>query len=252
MGKMLQANQDEPSASQGRDTVANGSGEAIRVIVADDDSPARSDAASLRVLVADDHPLMLAGIRRALDRSESVEVVGEARSGPELLGMIERRRPGVVLMDLKMPGVEGCDCVARICEKWPGVKVVILSASDDRPTIDAALNAGATAYIVKSVDPPDVVSVLRQTCESTTVFHAPRRLVGRASAEELCGPVLTGRERTILTAVAAGMTTAAISQDLWVSEHTVKFHLTNIYRKLGIRNRAAAVRYALENGLVTV
>ncbi|HUE25385.1 MAG TPA: response regulator transcription factor [Solirubrobacteraceae bacterium] len=205
---------------------------------------------ALRVLVADDHPLMLAGIRRALDRSESVEVVGEARSGPELLGMIERRQPEVVLMDLRMPGVAGSDCVERICSDWPTVKVVVLSACDDRASIDGALDAGASAYIVKSAEPTDIASVLRQTRESTTVFHAPRRLVGRAAPEEPAGPELTERERTILTAVAEGQTTAAISQSLWVSEHTVKFHLTNIYRKLGVPNRAGAVRYALGNGLV--
>jgi DNA-binding NarL/FixJ family response regulator len=196
---------------------------------------------------------MLAGIRRALERGENLEVVGEARSGPELLDMIERRRPGLVLMDLRMPGIRGSECVEAIHDRWPEVKVVVLSACDDRPSIDGALAAGASAYIVKSVYPPDIASVLRQTWGSGTVFHAltsHRPVLGLVAAEEPRGPVLTEREQTILSAVAAGMTTTAISERFWVSEHTVKFHLTNIYRKLGVSNRAGAVRYALENGIV--
>jgi DNA-binding NarL/FixJ family response regulator len=210
-------------------------------------------AASLRVLIADDHPLMLAGIRRALERAESIDVVGEARSGRELLDMIQRRRPRMVLMDLRMPGISGCECIEQIREQWPEIKVVVLSASDDRRTIESALAAGASAYIVKSVNPFDIASVLRQASGNGTVFHAiasGRPIAADAATAEVQGPVLTERERTILSSAASGMTTAAISESLWVSEHTVKFHLTNIYRKLGVQNRAGAVRYALESGIV--
>ncbi len=210
------------------------------------------ESASLRVLIADDHPLMLAGIRRALERAEGIEVAGEARTGPELLEMIERRRPDVVLMDLRMPGVSGSECIERVRERWPEIRIVVLSACDDRPSIDSALAAGASAYIVKSVNPSDVASALRQAWGVGTIFHSvtsPRPVLGTPAPAEPEGPTLTERERTILTSVAEGMTTAAISESLWVSEHTVKFHLTNIYRKLGVTNRAAAVRYALENNV---
>jgi DNA-binding NarL/FixJ family response regulator len=204
----------------------------------------------LSVLIADEHPLMLEGIRRVLERAEYIEVVGEARSGPELLQLIERRRPALVLMDLRMPGFTGIECIERIRQTWPDVKVVVLSAYDDRSSIEAALGAGASAFIVKNVDPTDIAPVLRQIAGSRTVFHAtfrPQPIVGRPTAAESDAPALTERERAILNAVAAGMTTAAISTELWVSEHTVKFHLTNIYRKLGVQNRASAVRWALED-----
>jgi DNA-binding NarL/FixJ family response regulator len=210
-------------------------------------------AAPMRVLIADDHPLMLAGIRRALERNEDIEIVGEARSAPELLGLIERRRPGLVLMDLRMPGASGTECIEEIRSSWPDVKVVVLSACDDRTSINGALSSGASAFVVKSVAPTDIASVLRQISGSGTVFHAspsPRPVVGQVADPQPENPVLTERERSILHAVAAGMTTAAISSQLWVSEHTVKFHLTNIYRKLGVQNRAGAVRFALENGLL--
>jgi DNA-binding NarL/FixJ family response regulator len=207
--------------------------------------------ASLKVLIADDHPLMLHGIRRALDGSEGIEVVGEARSGEELLALVERRKPDLVLLDLHMPGMGGIDCIGEIRRGWPEVKAVVISASDDRSSIDAALLAGASAYILKSVSPVDIPSVLRQA-STGAVYHVPATASPRSSAPPVAtGPELTPRERTILTAVADGLTTKAISRDLWLSEHTVKFHLTNIYRKLGVSNRSAAVRYAFENDLTS-
>jgi DNA-binding NarL/FixJ family response regulator len=207
-------------------------------------------SASIRVLIADDHPLMIMGVRRALERGADIEVVGEAHSGSEVMQLIERRRPTMVLLDMRMPGISGAECIERIRTTWPDVKVVVLSACDDRASIDEALGAGAAAYIIKSVDSADIASVLRQAA-SGSVFHARSRTRPRADApQEHAAPILTDRERAILESVAAGLTTAAISRDLWVSEHTVKFHLTNIYRKLGVVNRAAAVRYAVDNDLV--
>jgi DNA-binding NarL/FixJ family response regulator len=204
----------------------------------------------VKVLLADDHPLIIAGIRRALEDNEDIEIVGEAQSGSEVMPLVERRRPHVVLMDLRMPGLPVLECIERIAQNWPEIKTVVLSACDDQPSIDAALNAGAAAYVVKSVKPIDIGSLLRQACMGA-VFHpgsASRRADPHAPAPTE-GPLLTEREQTILDAVASGLTTAAISQRLWVSQHTVKFHLTNIYRKLGVENRASAIRYALEHGL---
>jgi DNA-binding NarL/FixJ family response regulator len=204
----------------------------------------------IKILLADDHPLIIAGIRRTLDHVDDMDVVGEARSGDELLQLVERRRPDIVLMDFKMPGLHGVEMIERIRTAWPEVKVVVLSASDDRPTIDAALLAGASAYVLKSAHTVDIASVLRQA-SSGAVFHAPAAAPTRPGAPDApAAPPLTDRERSILSAVASGMTTSAISRDLWISEHTIKFHLTNIYRKLGVVNRAGAVRYALENGIV--
>jgi DNA-binding NarL/FixJ family response regulator len=209
--------------------------------------------APIKVLLADDHPLMLVGIRRMLESYEDIEVVGQASSGPELMALIERRCPDLVLMDLRMPGCEGVQAVAEITETWPNVRVIVLSACDGRGEVDAALLAGACSYIVKSARTVDIASVVRQT-SGGGVYHAPAtlRLVGGAHHEEHsepAGPVLTDRESTILAAVAHGLTTKRISTDLWVSEHTIKFHLTNIYRKLGVANRTGAVRYAIEHGL---
>lgn len=205
---------------------------------------------SLQVLIADDHPLMLRGIRRTLETSEDIDVIGEARSGEQLLALVERRRPSLVLLDLHMPGLHGLDCLTELKRRWPEVTIVVISASEDLGSIDAALTAGASAYILKSVSPVDIASVLRQAA-SGAVFHVPSTPPNSCNKTPAAtGPDLTPRETTILRAVADGLTTKAISRDLWLSEHTVKFHLTNIYRKLGVSNRSGAVRYALENGLV--
>ena len=206
---------------------------------------------ALKVLLADDHPLILQGLRRTLEGRDDIQVVGEARSGAEVLALTERRQPDVVLLDLRMPDGDGVETIREIRRTWPEIKTVILSACDDRPSIDAALNAGANAYIIKSVNAVDLPAVLHQVSGGGAIFHAPAPS-SASSAEQADDdvPGLTERELTILTAVARGLTTKAISSELWLSEHTVKFHLTNIYRKLGVANRSGAVRQAYERGLV--
>jgi DNA-binding NarL/FixJ family response regulator len=206
-------------------------------------------AERIKVLIADDHPLIIAGIRRTIENVDDMEVVGEARSVRELMRLIGRRRPDLVLMDLKMPGVVGVEAILHIRQRWPKIKTVVLSACDDRSTIEQALHAGASAYVLKSAQTVDIASVLRKT-SGGAVFHAPAGPPAASGTPD--GPLipaLTGRERSILSAVASGLTTSAISRELWISEHTIKFHLTNIYRKLGVANRAGAVRYAMENGI---
>jgi DNA-binding NarL/FixJ family response regulator len=211
------------------------------------------------VLIADDHPLVLVAVRMMLEASEEIEVAGEARSGPEVLALVQRRNPDVVLLDLRMPGVEGGSLIAQLRGEHPAVKVVVLSASDDAASVRQALDAGACAYVLKSTKPVDIVSVLREVGGGQTVFRPSTGVLAASAPLPANGaqqdPVaeagLTERERTILTAVARGSTTKAISAELWVSEHTVKFHLTNIYRKLGVANRSGAVRFAVEHGLTS-
>jgi DNA-binding NarL/FixJ family response regulator len=200
----------------------------------------------LKVLVADDHPLILQGLRRTLEACEDIDVVGEARTGDEVVPLVQRRRPDVVLLDMRMPGLPSADCIRQIKESQPQIKTIVLSASEDRPTIDSAIHAGASAYVLKSVSALDIPSLVRQVAAGYTLFHTPQDEEAQADGE---GPELTAREATILAAVADGKTTKAISAELWVTEHTVKFHLTNIYRKLGVSNRSGAVRYAFEHGL---
>ena len=201
----------------------------------------------LRILIADDHQLMLDGIRRALEPCEDFEIVGEAHSGSEVLPVIGRTDPDVVLLDMRMPGMDGLTCLERIRERYPRIKVVVLSVFREPEHIEAALKRGASGYIVKSVNPLDLPAALRQAFEGT-VYHA----LGVSAEDQPArarGTGLTDRELGILKAVARGLSNQAIGKELWVTEQTVKFHLTNIYRKLGVANRTEAARYAFEHDL---
>ena len=202
----------------------------------------------MRVLIADDHRLILEGIRRALENVEGIEIVAEAHTGSQVLPLVGRTSPDVVLLDMRMPQMNGLACLDLIRKRHPDVKVVILSVFSDAEHIQAALKRGASGYIVKTVNPLDLGAALRQAVEGT-VYHA----VGLQDADNDAGARaagLTEREIAILKGVARGLSNQAIGKELWVTEQTVKFHLTNIYRKLEVSNRTEAARYAYEHGLV--
>jgi DNA-binding NarL/FixJ family response regulator len=215
--------------------------------VSENDDQVRLHPRRRKVLVVDDHPLVVEGIRRALEASDDFEVVGEVHNGTQVLSMIKTTSPDIVLLDLRLPGMDGLTCMTRIQQHHPGIKVVVMSVFFDREHIDAALQRGACSYIVKSINPADLPSALRQAADET-VFHAlglPQEEHG--SPGKAAG--LTERETAILNGVARGLSNQAIGKELWVTEQTVKFHLTNIYRKLGVANRTEAARYAYQHGL---
>jgi DNA-binding NarL/FixJ family response regulator len=200
----------------------------------------------MRVVIADDHKLIVDGIKRALEESSDFEVVGEASSGSQVLPLVARTQPDLVLLDLRMPGADGLTCLTRIRSQYPDIKVVILSVSTDENVIQTVLKRGASAYIVKSISPIDLPSALRQAMEGTV--YSAIGLPDRDSPARAAG--LTERETSILAALARGLSNEAIGKELWVAEQTVKFHLTNIYRKLGVSNRTEAARLAYQQGLV--
>jgi DNA-binding NarL/FixJ family response regulator len=202
---------------------------------------------NLRVCIADDHLLMLHGVRDALLQAGDIDVVGLARSGVEVIPLVEATTPDLVLLDHRMPGVDGVTCLREIKRRWPQIQVVMLSASEDPQHIEEALSAGASAYIGKRINPGDLASALRQV-----VAGVVYQRTGVAPAERLAGdsPGLTMREQAILEAMAEGLSTKVISRELCISEKTVKFHLTNVYRKLGVHNRTGAMRYAYEHDLI--
>jgi len=202
---------------------------------------------ALRVLLADDHKLVLEAVSHALEKDDGFTVVATADSGAKVADLVARHRPDIVLMDLRMPDVDGLQALDQIRARDKSVKVVMLSASNSPAEIQSALSRGANGFILKSVNPIDLPSALRQIHEGT-VFHAG--VAGGApvaSAADTAG--LTDREVTLVRALARGLSNKQISQELWITEQTVKFHLSNIYRKLDVSNRTGAVRWAHEHGL---
>jgi DNA-binding NarL/FixJ family response regulator len=199
---------------------------------------------AIRVLLADDHRLILEALERTFAEVEGIEIVGTANDGRQVVPLITRTNPDLVLLDMRMPDMDGLTCLERIRKQHPRVKVVMLSAFDDSDRIRAALKRGASAYIVKTVNPLDLPAALRQVVQPTIYFAAPAEEENPAAAAGL-----TERETAMLRALARGLSNAAISREFWVTEQTVKFHLTNIYRKLGVKNRTEATRYAYQHGL---
>jgi DNA-binding NarL/FixJ family response regulator len=199
-------------------------------------------------LIADDHRLMVEGTKQALERAGGFDVVGEAVNGGQVLPLVRRLQPDLVLLDLRMPQMDGLTCLTKIRKEFPDMKVAMLSVSQDPELIQTALKRGANAYIVKSIDPDDLAGALRQALEGNVFTTAGITEDPGERAAKDAG--LTERELGIIRAVARGLSNEAISKELWVAEQTVKFHLTNIYRKLGVTNRTEAARYAFEQGLV--
>lgn len=202
----------------------------------------------LRVLVADDHPLILKGIREALSIEPDLEIVGEASTAAQVLPLVTHSKPDVVLLDLRFPDGDGLEVLDRIVNEHPRVKVAMLSVVNDQAKIAEAFERGACAYVVKSIDTSDLAAALRQAVSGTFYCVGDLRLDEATRPEAEAG--LSGREVEVLQGVARGLSNRAIARELWLSDQTVKFHLHNIYRKLGVSNRTEAAKYAFDHGLV--
>ena len=214
----------------------------------------------LRVAIADDHRLMLDGIRRALEAAPDITVVGEAMTGEEMIELVPKVKPDVVILDMRMPKGDGLSTLSRLKSDHPDLKVIILSMFEEPDDINEALEKGASGYVVKSINPLDLPSTIRQVVDGSVYHPGVAGAVGgtgaggskpRSSTKDAAPPAgLTERELTILRLVAEGLSNLDIASKLYVTEQTVKFHLSNIYRKLGVGNRTEATRYAYRNGLI--
>jgi DNA-binding NarL/FixJ family response regulator len=205
---------------------------------------------TLRILVADDHRLMLAAVRRALGRSQDVEVVAEVEDATKILPAIGKSRPEVVLLDIRMPRLDGLTCLERVRNHYPDVAVVMLSTFASDEQIEAARERGASGYVVKTVDPLQLAGMISEAVRSAE-FLVFRPDLTEAEDGRNDAHALSERELAILRAVTAGLKNKDIGRALFVSEQTVKFHLRNIYRKLEVTNRTQAARYAISRGLAS-
>jgi len=206
--------------------------------------------AKLRILLADDHRLMIEAVRVALEADGDFEVVGFTTDATKIVGLVSETSPDVVVLDVRMPLLDGIACLNRIRQRSPEVKVVMLSASED-PTLAAqALEGGASAFVLKQIDPRDLGSVLRQVVNGT-VFQTVGVPAALSSSRQATEAGLTAKEQEVLAALARGLSNQQIAKELWLAEQTVKFHLSNIYRKLEVRNRTEAVQHAVRRGFVS-
>ena len=210
---------------------------------------------SIRVLLVDDHVLVRDGLAALLDGMGGFDVVGEAGTGEDALVQAQLLRPDVVLMDVRLPDVDGVEATRRIRAAVPGTAVLMLSMYDDDATVFAAMRAGAQGYLLKDAEPDDVAGGIRAVTSGQAIFGpgvAQRMLTFLSSAQPTADypfPQLTERERLILERLAAGRRTGEIATELFLARKTVSNQLTSVFAKLGVADRAEAVAKAREGGL---
>jgi DNA-binding NarL/FixJ family response regulator len=217
--------------------------------------PGEASVTTIKVAIADDHSLVRQGLRRYLDMAEDIEVVGEASDGVETLSLIEEVHPDIVLLDIRMPEMDGLEAARQIREKYPEVGVIMLTAYDDRQFVVEAVRSGARGYVLKARDAEHLIQTVRLVAGGNMVID-PQLVV--ALAEELSqakdrdrrAETLTAREVEVLQLLAFGHTNRDIAEKLYISPDTVKTHLEHIFEKLGASDRTAAVAEALRRRLI--
>ena len=210
----------------------------------------------MRIVLADDHPVVRRGLRALIDTLDGLEVVGEATDGEEAVREAQLLRPDVVLMDVRMPGLDGVEATKRVRAACPETAVLVLTMYDEDATVLAAMRAGASGYLLKGADQEEIAAAVRAVAAGQTIFGpgVAAHLLdvfagGVAAGAPVPFPELTERERTILDLLAAGSRTAAIAEQLFLSPKTVSNHLTSIFAKLEVADRSAAIVRAREGGL---
>jgi DNA-binding NarL/FixJ family response regulator len=216
------------------------------------------DEPPLRVMVVDDHPIWRDAIERDL-RNAGLVVVAVAGDGEQALRRIPAARPDVVVLDLRLPTLDGVDTTRRIAAEHPGVRVLVLSASGEEQDVLAAIKAGATGYLVKSASREELLEAVRRTAAGDAVFtpglaglvlgEFRRMMSDGARGDAATGPRLTDRETEILRLVAKGLSSRQIAERLVLSHRTVQNHTQNVLAKLQLHNRVELTRYAIEQGL---
>ena len=211
---------------------------------------------TIRIVIADDHGVVREGLRALLGSESDMEVVGEAATGKEVLERATEVRPDVILMDIQMPDLNGIEATRRILEASPDVGVVVLTMFEDDDSVFSAMRAGARGYVLKGADPSQILKVLRAVAGGEAYFgpEIARRLMDFFSAPKVTTPKeafpeLTSREREILGLIAQGHNNDKIAARLFVSPNTVRNHISHIFTKLQVVDRAQAIVRAREAGL---
>ena len=210
----------------------------------------------IKVLIADDQALVRAGFRALLDAQPDIEVVGEASEGLAAVQLAARTNPDVVLMDIRMPGLDGLEATRRITATSPGVAVLVLTMLDDDDTVFATMRAGGQGYVLKGAAQGEIDRAIRAVARGELIFSpgVATRVLGHFSAPPSASgtaafPGLTAREREVLDRIAAGRRNAAIAAELCISPKTVANHISSIFAKLAVSDRAEAIVLARRQGL---
>ncbi len=211
---------------------------------------------NIRVLLADDHMLIRDGLRKILELESHISVVGDVANGREAVELAAELCPDVVLLDINMPEMNGIEAARLIRQRQPDMAIIILTIHDDEEYVCELINAGVSGYLLKDVSSDALVESISRVCAGECVFHPAvtqkmlgefRRMAGSEAGQR---PHLTTREQEVLEHVARGQSNREIARLLYISEKTVKNHLTSIFRKISVDDRTQAVLYAVKNKLV--
>jgi DNA-binding NarL/FixJ family response regulator len=210
----------------------------------------------IRVLVADDQPLVRSGFRMILEERRDLELAGEAADGEQAIELAAELDPDVILMDVRMPNLDGVEATRRLVARGTRARILVLTTFDLDEYVYAAIRAGASGFLLKDVEPTELVDAIRVVAAGNSLFGpaATERLLSRfAEGDPQPAPSLdhlTEREREILHLLATGLSNAELAQRLYLSETTIKSHVSSVLRKLGVRDRVQAVIAAYDAGLV--
>jgi len=219
---------------------------------------------NIEVLIVDDHPLLRQGLKTLLELEGEITVVGQASNGPEALRLADQLRPDVVLLDINMPGMNGIEVAKALRERRPEVAILVLTIHDDETYVKEMIRSGAKGYLLKDAEPREVVAAIKKVAAGESVY--PTDLMERVmehyhnlemkygklqSAAAISDLSLTTRELEILQYIVEGMSNKEIAAALYISEKTVKNHITSLLRKLNVEDRTQAAVFAVSQGLFT-
>jgi DNA-binding NarL/FixJ family response regulator len=211
----------------------------------------------IKVMIVDDHSVVREGLKQLLGMDDDINVIAEASNGLECLQLMERFSPDIIFMDVKMPGISGIETTRLLCQKYPKVKVIMLTIYDDDQYVTEAIQAGAKGYILKKINRDELIKVIHHVMKEGA-FLDPTITKGifnhlkkdKKDFQEGAKEQLTQRELEILKGIVEGRTDRSIAESLFISEHTVRSHIKNLYRKLGVSSKAQAVAKAMQKKII--
>jgi len=210
------------------------------------------EARPIKVMIVDDHSMVRRGLSAFLKNEADLEIVAEARDGREAIEKCEQTQPNVILMDLIMPDLGGVAATRMILQRWPEIRVLVLTSFQEKDLVQEALQAGATGYLLKNISGEELADAIRSTYagKPTLAREAVESLIQTKSTKPTSGQDLTRRELDVLSLLVKGMSNPEIAGRLSVSRSTVKSHVSSILSKLGVSNRVEAIALAIENRIV--
>ncbi|MFD2169746.1 response regulator [Tumebacillus lipolyticus] len=210
---------------------------------------------TIQVVLCDDHTILRDGLRNLLNSEDDLEVIGEAGDGKQAIELVERLQPDVVIMDINMPELSGVEAVERLIAKHPKLRILILTMFGQEEYLFRTMQAGACGYLLKDSPVSDVIQAIRTVMKGGSVLHpelTDKLFASFREKEKPEGEKLSPREHEVLTTLVKGLSNKEIAERLFISETTVKLHISNIYRKLGVKSRSQAIMHAVKEKLIVI